>query len=270
MQMGLIRRTSRVILATIFAVMLAAAWIAPYSYDRQFRDETAAAPSRSHLLGTDAIGRDRFARLLYGGRISILLAPGAAIVSVGLALIVAMAAALSGGYLERIATVVIDLVLALPWIFLLLAVRAALPLNTSPMVSAGVIFALLGLLGWAAPARIVLAAAKTQLRSDYALAARAAGCGNGRLAVVHLVPNLFPVASAQFWVTAPVFLLSEANLSLLGLGISEPMPSWGNLLRDLQNLPSLRHQPWIAAPLLLLVLTLSCCHAAQPSAEDLR
>ena len=108
------------------------------------------------------------------------------------------------------------------------------------------------------------------MRSDYALAVRASGCGWWRLGVVHVIPNLAPVTYAQFWVTTPVFLLSEANLSLLGLGISEPMPSWGNLLRDLRNLPSIGHQPWVLAPLVLLVITLSCCHAAQPSLEDLR
>lgn len=264
------RRAAKLALLAIFGVMLGAELLAPFPYDRQFRDEVRAAPSGRHLLGTDAIGRDRFARLLYGGRISLVLAPAAALVSVGLALAVAVTAVLAGGVWERAAMIAIDLVLALPWIFLLLAVRAILPLNTSPEVSAGVIFALLGSLGWAAPARILTAAVASELRSDYVLAARAAGCGASRLALVHVIPNLAPIACAQFWVTAPVFLLSESNLSLLGLGIAEPMPSWGNLLRDLQNLPSLAHQPWVAAPLVLLIVTLSCCHVAQPSVEDVR
>jgi ABC-type dipeptide/oligopeptide/nickel transport system permease subunit len=199
-----------------------------------------------------------------------VLAPAAALLSVALAMAVALAAALSGGIWERAAGVAIDLVLSLPWLFLLLAVRAMLPLNAAPLVSALVIFALLGVLGWAGPARILMASARRALASDYALAARAAGCARLRLAVVHALPNLAPVAMAQFWVTAPVFLLSEANLSLLGLGISEPMPSWGNLMRELQNLPALGHQPWIAAPLVLLVITLSCCHAAQPAMEELQ
>jgi peptide/nickel transport system permease protein len=270
MQVGVMQRAARIILLVIFGVLLAADMVAPVSYHRQFRDEPAAAPSRAHLLGTDAVGRDRLSRLLYGGRISIVLAPAAALVSLGLALAVALPAALLGGVWERAAATTIDLVLSLPWLFLLLAVRAMLPLNASPAVSAIVIFALLGLLGWAGPARILMAAAKRQFHSDHAVAARASGCGRWRLALVHAIPNLAPVGLAQFWVTAPIFLLSEANLSLLGLGIAEPMPSWGNLMREMQNLPELSRQPWVAAPLVLLVITLSCCQVAQPSAEDLR
>ncbi|MCX6630620.1 MAG: hypothetical protein NTW28_23640, partial [Candidatus Solibacter sp.] len=144
------RRAAKITLLGIFVVTLAAEWTAPFPYDRQFREETRAAPSRRHLLGTDAIGRDRLARLLYGGRISLVLAPAAALVSVGLALAVAVSAVLAGGVWPRVAMVAVDLVLALPWIFLMLAVRAILPLNTSPAVSAGLIFALLGCLGWAA------------------------------------------------------------------------------------------------------------------------
>jgi ABC-type dipeptide/oligopeptide/nickel transport system permease subunit len=269
-QVDLMRRVAQILLAITCVLMLAAPWIAPFSYDRQFRDQPRSAPTRVHPLGTDAIGRDRLSRLLFGGRISLLLAPAAAAISVGMALAVALSATLAGGLWERAALVVIDLVLALPWIFLLLAVRALMPLNTSPATSAAILFALLGILGWAGPARVLLAAAKSEMRSAYALAARASGCDGWRLALAHVLPNLAPVASAQFWTTAPVFLLSEANLSLLGLGISEPMPSWGNLLRDLQNLPSLMHEPWVAAPLVLLVITLSCCHAAQPPLEDLR
>jgi ABC-type dipeptide/oligopeptide/nickel transport system permease subunit len=263
----MMRRIAWIVLLVIAGAMLGAEWFAPSSYDRQNREEPGAAPSLSHPLGTDAVGRDRLSRLLYGGRVSILLAPAAALVSVALALAIALTATTLGPAWERAAGGVIDLVLSLPWLFLLLIVRAALPLNTSAMVSIALIFALLGLLGWAAPARVLMAAARSQLAADHTLAARASGCSRWRLALVHLVPNLAPVARAQFWVTVPAFLLSEANLALLGLGISEPMPSWGNLLRDLQDFSALARQPWIAAPLVLLVLALSCCQIASRSDE---
>ncbi len=261
------RRAARLVLVAILALMLGADALAPYPYQKQFREEAAAAPSRAHPLGTDAVGRDRWSRLLYGGRISILLAPAAALVSVGIALAAGLGSALLGAWWRRGAMAVIDLFLSLPWLFLLLAARGVLPLNTSPTVSIAVTFALLGLLGWPGPARVMMAAAERQTRADYVLLARAAGCGPGRLALCHILPNLAPVAWAQFWTTAPAFLLTEANLALLGLGISEPMPSWGNLLRDLQNLAALPHDPAMAVPLLLLVLTLSCCQLAQCADE---
>jgi peptide/nickel transport system permease protein len=261
------RRAARWILTGIFGLMLGADWFAPHPHDYQFRDEIAAAPSRAHPLGTDAVGRDRWSRLLHGGRISILLAPAAAAVSVGIALLAGLGAAVGGGWRRNTVMTLIDLFLSLPWLFLLLAVRGLLPLNTAPLVSIGVTFALLGLLGWPGPARVISAAAERQLASDYALLARAGGGSSWGIAIRHVVPNLAPVALAQFWTTAPAYLITEANLALLGLGVSEPMPSWGNLLRDLQNLAALPHDPAAAAPLLLLVITLGCCQLARAADE---
>jgi ABC-type dipeptide/oligopeptide/nickel transport system permease subunit len=243
--------------------MVGADWLAPCPYDRQYRDEVSAGPSRRHPLGTDPVGRDRFSRLLHGGRISLGLAPAAAFLSLFIAVAAALGALFAGAWYERAIIAFADLFLSVPWLFLLLFVRALLPLHASPVFSVAVTFGLLGLLGWAAPARVLLAASKHQLASDYALLARASGCGPWRLAIRHIIPNLAPVTSAQFWTTAPAFLLAEANLSLLGLGVSEPLPSWGNLLRELQNVAALPHQPWIAIPLVLLVTVVSCCQFAR-------
>ena len=129
-------------------------------------------------------------------------------------------------------------------------------------------FALLGLLGWAGPSRIILAAVKRHLASDFVLAARSAGCRPWRIALVHILPNLRPVAAAQFWVTAPAFLLSEANLGLLGLGVAEPAPSWGNMLREMENLSLVARTPCVAAPLVVLFIVLSCFQLAAVT-EDL-
>jgi peptide/nickel transport system permease protein len=261
------RRAARWLLLAVFGVMLAAGAIAPCGYDRQFREEVSAGPSRAHPLGTDAVGRDRLSRLLYGGRVSLLLAPAAALLSIVMALGAGLGAALLGKWWETALAAVIDLFLSIPWLFLLLMVRGLLPLNTSPEASIALTFLLLGVLGWAGPARVAMAAARRQAASDYVLAARASGAGPWRAAVRHILPNLAPVALAQFWTTMPAYLLAEANLSLLGLGISEPLPSWGNLLRELQNLPALPRAPWMLVPLVLLVVTLACCEAGRPADE---
>jgi len=259
-------RVSRAILIALFLGMLGAGIFAPYPYARQFRDEIAAPPARAHLLGTDPLGRDRLSRLWYGGRISVLLAPAATLLSVGIALLIALASVILGRWWERAVKTAIDLFLSLPWLFLLLTVRGLLPLNTPPAASLLVTFALLGLLGWPGPARVLIAAAERQAQSDYVLQTRARGCGAWRTALRHIAPNLAPVIRAQFWTTAPAYLLAEANLALLGLGIAEPMPSWGNLLRELQN-PAVAHDIAVWIPLILLVITMGCCQLAEPIEE---
>jgi ABC-type dipeptide/oligopeptide/nickel transport system permease subunit len=249
-------------IAFLLAVSLAcllADFIAP-SYSQQFRDVPGAAPSRQHLLGTDDLGRDRFSRLLYGTRVSLLLAPAAALFSSVLAALIGGAAGFLGGWLERCVLAATDLFLSLPWLFLLITVRALLPLNVSSVTSVVITFSLLGCLGWAAAARVVCADARAIQGSDFILLARASGSGGLRLLLRHIVPNLRPILYAQFWISIPVFILAEANLGILGLGVAEPLPSWGSLLRELEGFVTLSAPPWQFAPLILFVLVVSSFH----------
>jgi len=147
------------ILATVFLASLSAGTLAPASYAKQFREEPDAAPSRQHWLGTDDLGRDRFSRVLYGTRISLLLAPAAAFLAAALAGLLGGVAGYLGGWTKRSLMAATDLVLSLPWLFLLLAVRALLPLNVEPLQSVTITFLILGCLGWAAGARVVCAGA---------------------------------------------------------------------------------------------------------------
>ena len=255
------RRAAVILLLLIFLVLLLAEHVAPHSYATQFRETPNARPSRSFPLGTDALGRDRLARLLYGGRISLLLAPAAALVSVILALSISLLAGCLGQWWERVAMAIADLSLSVPWLFAILAARAILPLNAPPLASVMVTFGLLGLLD-CGPSRVMLVAVKRHMRSDFVLLARASGCRRSRLALVHLAPNLLPVAKAQFLIKTPTFLLAEATLGLLGLGVPEPLPSWGGLLQELENLPAIAATPWILAPLLALIGVVSLFHLA--------
>lgn len=261
------RHVPALLLIAIAMVLLLADFVAPHSYSRQFRDAPAAGPSRQFPLGTDALGRDRLSRTLYGGRISLLCAPAAALLSVLFALAIGLLSGMLGRRAERMAGAAADLCLSLPWLFALLAVRAVLPLNASPMTAVALTFGLLGLLGWAGPCRMIIAAVKRHLASDFALLAVAAGCPRWRIAVVHIVPNLLPLAFAQLLVTVPTFLLAEANLGLLGLGIPEPLPSWGGLLRELESLQTVAAHPLMLAPALLLFSVISLFHLAAPADE---
>lgn len=246
-----------VVLLLVVGISLAANWLAPAGYAKQYREAADAPPSHEHWMGTDAIGRDRFARVLYGTRISLLLAPAAALLSTLLAALVGGLAGYLGGAWARGAMAVTDLFLSLPWLFLLITVRALMPLNVSSLSSILVTFLMLGLLGWTSAARVLCTTAGSLRNSDFVQQARATGVRGGRLFWVHVMPNLKPVLLAQFWISIPVFILSEANLGILGLGVAEPMPSWGSLLKELEGLVSVGEEPWKFVPLVLLIVVVT-------------
>lgn len=257
-----------VVLSAVFAVGLFAGTVSPYPYAKQFRERPNAGPSSTHWLGTDSLGRDIFARLVYGTRVSLLLAPAAALLATLLAGILGGFAGFAGGWCEKLILAATDLSMALPLLFVLLSLRALLPLDISPVLSVFATFTLLGLLGWPSSLRVVWAATKNLRNSDFLLLARATGCSRWRIIVSHLFPNLRPVLFAQFWISIPVFVLTEATLSMLGLGVIEPLPSWGNLLRGLEDVSAVSGNPWRLTPLVLLILVVLCFQLVLPAQED--
>jgi ABC-type dipeptide/oligopeptide/nickel transport system permease subunit len=266
--MKFVRILAIALLAVVVIVALVPGWWAANPYDTQFRATPDAPPSSGFLLGTDALGRDRWSRLIYGTRVSLLLAPAAALLSCLAAGILGGLAGLAGGFVDRVVLAAADLFLSLPWLFLLLMVRACLPLNVSPAASVGITFLLLGMLGWAAPARVVRAAVRTLKSSEFVFMARARGCRPWRLLWRQLLPNVAPILLAQFWVAVPVYILTETTLGMLGLGVAEPLPSWGGLLRELEG-SYLLTQPYLLAPAILLAMVIGSFQLLLPS-EDFR
>ena len=254
--MSIFRGGAVVLVSVVFVTAMAAGFIAPAGYEKQFRDLPNARPSRQFPLGTDDLGRDRFSRLLYGSRVSLLLAPTAAAIATLLGVTLGLVAGYAGGWIESLILRFTDLFASMPGLFLLFTLRAILPLNVSPAVSVSVTFSLLALLGWTSGARVVRAAVVQVKSSGYVLHSRAMGCRPLRLLFIHIAASLRPVAATQFWLCVPVFLLAEANLSMLGLGVTEPLPSWGNLLSELQNYHAFMEAPWLLAPAVLLVMVL--------------
>jgi peptide/nickel transport system permease protein len=252
-------------LAALFVAAIVSGMAPGDSHAKQYRELPGVRPSARFPLGTDELGRDRLARLLFATKISLLLAPAAAFGATLLAALVGGAAGYFGGYCDKCALRVIDLMLSMPWLFLLLAVRALLPLNAPPATSLVLTYGLLAILGWAGPARVIRAGTRKLREADFALQASAEGCGRLRILWRHLLPNLGPVLLAQLWTSIPVFILAEANLGLLGLSASEPFPTWGNLLRDLQNPFSIHAEAF--APLAVVMLSVVCFRLAVPRQE---
>lgn len=249
----MIRRLGIGVFACIAALSILAGLLPHHPYEEQFREAIDQPPSKHFWLGTDALGRDRWSRLVYGTRVSLALAPAAAAFSVALAILAGGLAGYWGRNAHTAITSAADVFMAVPWFFLLTAVRAALPLNTGPFVSLLITFVLLGVLGWASPARLISIRTREIAAAGYIRQARATGASRGRILLRHIAPNLAPIAAAQFWTLVPAYIVAEANLGVLGLGVAEPLPSWGALLREMESASG-----WggfhIVLPLLLLAL----------------
>jgi peptide/nickel transport system permease protein len=253
---------AKALLVLILFVGVCAPFVAPHGFAEMSRDEALSGPSRTHLLGTDEEGRDRFSRLIYGIRISLILAPLAAVLTTMIAVFFGALAARRGGLFERAFLIFSDALLCIPWMFLLISVRALLPLNADAGVSVSITFLLLASLGWAGSARVVRVRVRNLLVRDDQLWRMASGIGDARSLFLHVAPNLWPVIKTQFWLAVPAFILSESNLSMIGLGVAEPLPSLGNLIHELENIGAVRDAPWLLAPLLVLVLVLLLLSAA--------
>jgi ABC-type dipeptide/oligopeptide/nickel transport system permease subunit len=236
-------------LAAVLTIAFAAPAFTPHPYHEQYRDHAGEPPSRTFLLGTDDLGRDRLSRLAFATRLSVTLACGAAALSVSLGL---AAAALSLSMLNKPMAVATTICLSLPWMFVFIILRGMLPLNTSAAVSIGLTFAVMGVAGWALPGRVFAASVAQCRASEWVMQARACGMSERRIWMAHLWPHIRSIAWAQFRALVPAYILGEAGLGLLGLGVAEPATSLGNLIAELQHTGSIATNPWILAPLVVL------------------
>ncbi len=277
-------------LAALHAAVLGAGFLAPYDAAEQHREAPLAPPGAIHFhglrpyaddpvtgeprelrffvhrrlfgvdapglyfpLGSDEFGRDQFSRLLYGGRVSLGAAALATALSIGLGLVAGVASGLAGGWVDSVLMRVSELFLALPWLYLLLGVRAFLPLSMPPQRGFLLVIALAGLLGWARPARLFRGLTLSLAQAGHVEAARGFGASRFYLARRHIVPEMRGVIGTQAALVAPQYILAEVTLSMFGLGINEPGLSWGTLLDVVRQPALLTLDPWIALPALMLI-----------------
>jgi peptide/nickel transport system permease protein len=220
-------------------------------------------PAVLFLWGSDSYGRDVFSRVLYGGQVSLLAGLAAAFLSLTLGLLCGTLAGFHGGWIDGLLMRGGELFLALPWLYLLLAVRAFLPLHISTTQGFFLLVAIIGTIGWVRPARIVRGVVLSARERPFVLAARGFGAGSTYLLRRHILPLTWSVVVTQATVLIPQYILAEVTLSFLGLGVGEPVPSWGNMLAEARQYHALIAHSWMLAPgfatvpLLLAYLTLA-------------
>jgi peptide/nickel transport system permease protein len=212
-----------------------------------------ADDARVYLLGSDGYGRDQLARILYGGQVSLLAGWLGAGITLFLGLGIGAVAGYYGGWRDEILMRFAELFLALPWLYLLFGLRAFLPLAVSPLESFLLIVVVSGTLGWARPARLVRGVVLGAKERDFVKAARGFGASDEYLFRRHILPETSSVLLTQAAILVPQYVLAEMTLSFLGLGVPEPVASWGNLLANLQQFSVVISYWWMYLPALAIV-----------------
>lgn len=211
-------------------------------------------------LGADALGRDILARVLLGARLSLGVSVVAAAGALLLGAAVGAIAGFRGGRLDELLMRAADLVLVLPAIYVVIVLRATMPLVLSTSQVFWTIAGVLALAGWPYPARGVRAVVAGERVKEYAEAARALGAGSWRILLRHLLPATRPFLGVQLTLLLPAFIVAEATLSFVGFGFAEPAPSWGVMLQDAAQTGALADAPWLMAPAAAIVICVLALH----------
>lgn len=201
-----------------------------------------AEPSARHPLGTDSVGRDNLTRLLYGGQVSLTIALTTVSIYMVLGVIVGSIAGFFGGWLDNLLMRMVDIVQSFPFLLLALTIVAI----RGPAV-ANLVYAIV-FLSWPVPARLVRGEFLSLRERDFVEAARATGAGPTRIISRHMLPNALAPLIVNATLDVATIILFEAALSYLGFGVPQPIPTWGNMLSEAQNIAVLTNMPWLWVP----------------------
>jgi peptide/nickel transport system permease protein len=212
-------------------------------------------PAKIYLLGTDGLGRDVFSRLLYAAKISLSVGLFGIFISLTLAMIIGGISGYFAGAIDVGLMRLIELILSIPFLYLIIALRATFPTELSSSQTYLLIVIIMGFILWAGPSRVIRGMVLAHRDQDFVLAARALGASHLRLIVKHILPNTLSYVIVAATILVPYYILGEVGLSFLGVGIQEPDASWGNMLYQAQDVKVLTSFPWILAPGVAIFIT---------------
>lgn len=208
-------------------------------------------PSGEHWLGTDKNGRDVFTRLLYGGRISLLVGMACTIIVITFGTIVGAIAGYFGGAVDNLLMRFTDFVLNFPFMVFVIVLNTIL---FGIVSGVWVLIMVIGFLSWGGIARIVRSKILAERENEYILAAVSIGCSPSKVIIKHLLPNVLSTIIVQATITFAGMIVAEAGLSYLGFGVPSQVPSWGNMLSFANEPDVLQDKPWMWAPPALIIV----------------
>ena len=225
-------------------------------------------PGRIYIWGADARGRDLFSRIWYGARISLSIGILGVAISFVLGLLIGGIAGYYGGWVDATLMRVCEMFMMVPGFYLMLALRAAVPENFNSLQVYVSVVVILALIGWASLARIIRGMALSLRERDFVLAAKTLGVSDLVIIFKHILPQTISFSLATMMLTISSYILAEAGLSVVGLGIQDPIPSWGNLLSDAMGIVPVLFAPWILLPGLFIFLAVMSFNVVGDTLRD--
>jgi oligopeptide transport system permease protein len=249
-----------VILIVVALLAIFVPWLSPYSYREQLGVYNSP-PSAKHWFGTDDLGRDIFVRVWVGARISLFIGLTAAVIDLIIGVLWGSIAGLLGGRVDDIMMRIADVLTAVPYLLVVIILLVVLQPGLLPMIIA------LSITGWVNMARIVRGEVLSIKNREYVLAARTLGAGTGHIIMKHLVPNALGAILVTMTLTIPSAIFTESFLSYLGLGVPQPMASWGTMASEGNN--ALDTAPWrLIFPAVLISVTIFAFNAVGDGLRD--
>lgn len=236
----------------IFIIMVFLALFAPIltPYDPYTMDfsQVNQRPSKVHLLGTDELGRDYLTRILYGGRVSMKVGLFAVIIEILIGALVGGLAGYYGGWVDNLLMRIVEIFMAFPFLPIAITISAVIGPEVAPEKRMYIMMFIIGLLSWGGLARMIRGQILSLREQEFIQAAKALGIRDSRIIWKHLIPNTlgYIIVSATLGMAGAI--MSEAGLSFLGLGVTPPIPTWGNLVQNARDIYVLKNRVWLWLP----------------------
>lgn len=230
-------------------------FLSPYKLGTMDFNNSLVGPTLQHPFGTDMLGRDILTRVMYGGRISILVGIVAVIIEIIVGSILGAISGFYGGIVDGIIMRIVDIFLCLPFLPVLITIGAVLSdLKVNASFRLFIVMFSIGILDWPGMCRLIRGQILSLREQEYMQAAEALGLRDRRKIFNHLLPNTYPMIIVSATMSVGAAILSESSLSFLGLGVIPPTPSWGNMIQAVNDLYALKHQAWLWVPPGLCIL----------------